>query len=488
MNATSRFAIAAAAGLVLGGVATTPATAADLGGNCCADLEERVAQLEATTVRKGNTKITLTLSGHVNRGVLWYDDGSMTGFRVADNINSSSRFRLQGSAKIAQGWSAGYYMEFEFVSTGSFGTDQIDDRRVVAGTALDLAQPNGNGNTPFSMGIRQSHWWLKNDRLGTLSVGRINSATKDIAGTDLGGIALIANSDLRINGGSLFLRRAGTTGREGLCAAGLGCTGTLRMFQLVPLGDDFRWDGVRYDSPTLQGFTLSASVADDVKWDVALRYEKEWNGVRVASAIGYLVNMDEEQYNGEPFTFNGAGGIDTTFRLKTGRVENHNFRSATSILHSPTGLFFDIHYYRRSFEGTVAAEVTTGVARPRTNRPDIEQLWLAGGIRRNWFGIGNTSLYGEWAYSDDPITGLGFNFTGVTSAGGVNLAEITSSRTNMWGLGVVQNIDAAAMELYVSYRNSSYEVEGVTAGAPTVRRVQELEDTNVVYAGGRVKF
>ncbi len=45
----------AAAGMLMGGVS---AQAADLGGNCCADLEERVAELEATTARKGNRKVS----------------------------------------------------------------------------------------------------------------------------------------------------------------------------------------------------------------------------------------------------------------------------------------------------------------------------------------------------------------------------------------------------------------------------------------------
>jgi len=39
------------------------ARAADLGGNCCVDLEERIAELEPTTARKGNRKVTLTISG-----------------------------------------------------------------------------------------------------------------------------------------------------------------------------------------------------------------------------------------------------------------------------------------------------------------------------------------------------------------------------------------------------------------------------------------
>jgi hypothetical protein len=84
----------AAMGLFAGGVAMPSAKAADLGGDCCADLEERVAELEATTARKGNRKMSLTITGQVNRIVTWYDDSksSMTYYGL-DNTNSSSRSR-----------------------------------------------------------------------------------------------------------------------------------------------------------------------------------------------------------------------------------------------------------------------------------------------------------------------------------------------------------------------------------------------------------
>ena len=52
------------------------ARAADLGGDCCAGLEERVAELEATTVRKGNKKVSVTLYGQVNRAALFWNDGA----------------------------------------------------------------------------------------------------------------------------------------------------------------------------------------------------------------------------------------------------------------------------------------------------------------------------------------------------------------------------------------------------------------------------
>ena len=84
---------------VLAGV--TGANAADLGGNCCADLEERIAELEATTVRKGNRKVSLAISGFVGHTVMWWDDGTQSDMYIGDGGNYGSRFRLVGAAKIS---------------------------------------------------------------------------------------------------------------------------------------------------------------------------------------------------------------------------------------------------------------------------------------------------------------------------------------------------------------------------------------------------
>jgi len=64
--------------LVLGAVpaiGAVPAQAADLGGDCCSDLDERIAELESSTARKGNRKVSLTVSGSVNEALLFWDDG-----------------------------------------------------------------------------------------------------------------------------------------------------------------------------------------------------------------------------------------------------------------------------------------------------------------------------------------------------------------------------------------------------------------------------
>ncbi len=121
---SSRIAIAAALGMTLGGFAMSaqPAKAADLGGDCCADLEERVAELEATTVRKGNKKVSVTLSGWVVKLGTWWDDGHEQNFYVGDKDTTlSSHFTISGQATIAPGWYGGYNLTVEVPGNSRVG-------------------------------------------------------------------------------------------------------------------------------------------------------------------------------------------------------------------------------------------------------------------------------------------------------------------------------------------------------------------------------
>ncbi len=113
MSATSRLAMASAVGLLL---SLGSAQAADLGGNCCADLEERVAELEATTARKGNRKVSLTISGQIDKQIMFMSDAvrSRT-IAGVDNINSSSRFIFSGNAKVTPSVMAGFEMMVEWL-------------------------------------------------------------------------------------------------------------------------------------------------------------------------------------------------------------------------------------------------------------------------------------------------------------------------------------------------------------------------------------
>ena len=88
--------VAAAAAALMGAFSQLPIEAADLGGDCCADLEERVAELEATTVRKGNKKVKVELYGRVNRVINFWDDGAEQNVYVAQQLLQHHPLRHQG--------------------------------------------------------------------------------------------------------------------------------------------------------------------------------------------------------------------------------------------------------------------------------------------------------------------------------------------------------------------------------------------------------
>lgn len=350
MNRMIRMAVAAASLIGL----STAARAADLGGNCCSDLEERISELEATTARKGNRKVKLTVSGHVNEALLWVDGPGVSKKTVINNTNDQSRFRFVGEAKINADWSAGFLMEM--------------------GTAV----AGYSGAPSYDVGIRHSAWYLDNKSLGRVWVGKTSTATDGIAEIDLSA-ASIASTRLSL---------------ESLSGAYLN--GASLPF------DGNREEVLKYVSPTLGGFTASAawySNRNDA-WDAAIRYAGEFAGIRIAGGVGYRKEDDLSLMNAKSTTLNGSG----------------------SIMHIETGLFANASY--GDMKG-LTATATIPLA-------DIKAMHFQSGIERNWLGFGKTTLFGEWA----------------------KLSSKTSSNsTDMWGVGAVQGIDAAALDIYVSYRD-----------------------------------
>jgi hypothetical protein len=58
-----------------------------------------VAELEATTVRKGNRKVSLKISGFVGSQVMWWDDGTQSDSYIGmDGGNIFSRWRSPTSS------------------------------------------------------------------------------------------------------------------------------------------------------------------------------------------------------------------------------------------------------------------------------------------------------------------------------------------------------------------------------------------------------
>jgi hypothetical protein len=168
------------------------AQGADLGGDCCADLEERIAELVATTAREGDRKVTLTITGYVTKQIVFWDDGVERNARISDiGPTQATNFRLTGEAAIAPGWKAGYLMRIQDLTDNSMGLSQ-SVRSVNQG-----------------LNVQMSYWYVASKEFGKLSVGKNALASKSAAMfTDLSGTQVIANYVL-FDGGSFFLRNGG---------------------------------------------------------------------------------------------------------------------------------------------------------------------------------------------------------------------------------------------------------------------------------------
>ncbi len=401
----------AAAGLLAGGLSVTSASAADLGGNCCADLEERIAELEATTARKGNRKVSLTISGWVSEQVTYWDDGfednvyvTGTGATIATNV------KFTGQATIVPGWTAGYVLHIEADGSDTLGTSQSN---TTGGTIMDALQ---------------SYWFIKSESLGKVSVGKQSMVSDNAAILVDGSGSLVPANWVAFDAFAFNIRRSsdgtsplnGTWGQAGACIAG-DCYG-------VPV------NAVRYDSPTFAGFSASASWGDDDTWDVGLRYAGEVVGFKLAATAVYA---------------EASGDVSSLYG------DSEYFQAGIYLQHIGTGLFGLVNYADIKDNAPGAGAFHNG---------DGDTWYFKAGLRQRWTPLGHTVLYGEYLKSE----GDDFDLNG----------DAGSRELKWYGGGIVQEIDNAAMSLWLKARQ--YEAEDSSGDA--------FEDFTEVTFGALINF
>jgi hypothetical protein len=511
-KSTSAMAMFAAAGLFVGGVALpSAAQAADLGGDCCADLEERVAELEATVARKGNRRVSLTISGQVSTAVMAWDAGkaiapvaaepavdpsikvtttnviaqagiigqvgaivlpaqapagaepfaAISGFGavsvvapglvtnvtfdkgkaavpakaggrasdvyIVDNVMSGGTFfQLAGNANINPNVSAGFQVVIALdVGGRSHQVTQFDDDGTDSAAFSVTSRHTGGFDTDIVLTL--ANWYIDHKQMGRVTMGRINTATAGITTIDLGGAGVISNASFG------YTQRAFTDPGSGQTWSNLLGGNAVNGASLS------RAQAISYTSPTVGGFTVSGAWGENDVWDVALRFAGEFAGFRVAAGIGYIVNQG------------GLGDVSEESGLTAGGAEPTQVKGSASVLHVASGLFLTGAYLRQDND-------TAG-------RDDTTLWYLQGGMAKNWTGLGNTVLYGEYGHVENGLD----NFA--------NTALVADSDATMWGIGAVQHIDAAAMEAFLSFKQYSADVAG-----------KSPEDFSVVMGGARIRF
>jgi hypothetical protein len=311
-------------------------------------------------------------------------------------------------------------------------------------------------------------------------------------------------------GGAIKFRREQTTLALGPSIADLtfGCGGPIGM----------RMEGFKYTSPAVAGFIFDASIGEALKVEqstldnptsqvtnigrvmgVNLKYAGEFSGVRVAAGVGAeWAQYDED--NGKAFLTpdglvpiggstacanNGLGCPPTNLS-----ADNFYWAAALSLMHVPSGLFAQGSYTKLSSGAQGATVNGAGVITSVFTDPDRDatRVEIQAGISKNWLGIGNTVVWGEWGqHKNFKWANSGYSCATVLAAGtGSGCATITKTANikgdelTFWGIGFVQNIDAAAMELYIDWRR--YDAKDPTN--PTFT----LDKLDIVGAGARIKF
>lgn len=377
--------------MAIGAAAITGSSvsAADLGGNCCSDLEERTAELEATTARKGNRKVKLTVSGWVNEAVFFWDDGVERNTYVGTNELEQSRFRFNGDAKINDDWSAGYILEVGENGAGSKSFDQ-----------------SNAGNTAVT--VRKSAWYVNSKSLGRVTVGKFDTATyhlidnvdtlltRNVSDFEAAGV-FIGNFRPRINGVLQGFRWNEITGG----------------FQNATPGQSGLRDTVRYDTPEIAGFVGSASWGEDDEWETALKFKGEFGDFKINAAAGYGESRDP-----------GVNGSQCAATVGLGNCQW--WGAGALVQHAPTGIYLYGGYAENRID-LPAGSV----------KDDSSTTWyLQGGIEQKWIALGKTNVFVEYRQDD----------VGLTK--GADASEL-----QFWAAGVAQNIENAELTLYALYRH-----------------------------------
>jgi predicted porin len=441
---------------LLASAGTTTASAADLGGDCCADLEERIAELEATTARKGNRKVSLEIYGQVNQSVIYWDDGFEDNAYVVTNDNSRSRIGFRGKAKIDGDWEAGYRLEI--------GIRTANSKR------FTQSNPIGNDtSTDVGLDTRDAYWYVKSKTYGAVSLGTQAAASDAITESNLTQTNDFAKySDVEDTGLGLFLRSSN---------GGLSSLSYRRL--LIDSGDqpgegDRRQDSIKYESPTFAGFTASASWGGDDYWDIALRYAGEFGGFKVAAAVGFLQITDGPETKHECQA--RGGGIP--------RDEDcQHFGGSFSVVHESTGLFLN------AGAGTVTDDVLNTTARfAGTNADDEANFWsVQAGIEKKWLPLGKTTIYGEYYDYEGGAINRGITAGDAVNIPGFGASSIWNTGLQVYGFGLAQGLDNAATVLYLSYRHVSADLT-LRDNATGALGNADIEDLDLVNAGAIIKF
>jgi hypothetical protein len=424
----------------------------------------------------GEDDLGWTFKAKLNRAMLLWGDGGggafnatpglgfgnqrKRGARFVDNSNDNSGAEAEYKFNIFGGWTG----------TLKFGLDAMYARS----DFVSQFDRDGDGTV---VELKDSLFELGHEKFGKFIVGLGDSASDGTSDLNLAYSNFVADAEVSNWNDSFFLR-----------TAGIGLT-PLRwgdFFAGPDVGDSGKF--LKYVTPKFMGFEAAVAVGQPMEvflftqgpllvneqvngllTDFGIKYFRRWGDFLVRAGFGIVRNTTEERDAEEPTEDTGIGG-------------------SFAVMHLPTGLNIAInHAVTRHTNKCFEPGLVSGKCRGKD-----QFTYVKGGIVKNVFGWGATSLYGEYYQgrlnqniSDDEQ----LPFLEVNPG---EALELESSLQKVWGVGVTQTFDRTAFrhyttDLYVGYRNYSLDVNLLGASGNVVP-ARKISDWSGVMAGARFSW
>lgn len=232
-------------------------------------LEEKTAETrpESRPAAPDKGGVKLTVSGQVNRGVLFVDNGDTSDIFHVDNDNSSTRLRFVGTGTLTEDVTVGSQIEVQFESNST--------------ADIRIGQDSSAGNNNFTE--RKLELFIDSKRLGRLWVGQGDTASNGTAEADLSGTAVIAYAGIADMAGGIAFSDNNVLGP--------------RIGQVFSQMDGLsRDDRIRYDTPSFSGFKGSVSAVEGGAVDAAIRFSGEVAKTKIVAA-GAWANASSKDAN-----------------------------------------------------------------------------------------------------------------------------------------------------------------------------------------------
>ena len=413
-----------------------------------------VPKTNAAVVSSGSDRVKISISGQVDRAEIYGNDGHTSTTRNVDNNNSSSRLRFVGEGRINADTSGGFNIETQISPNSSANTSLTQD----SPSSINNFTPTGGSsanNTGGTFTARQVETFIQNKNWGAVRLGFGSTATYLTTEVDQSGTAVASYVNIADLDGGFAFRQRGAARIPGT-AKGSFVNSPANAFG-PSVGSVFNYmdglvrdDRVRYDSPLWNGFQLSSSLVDGGAFDAAIRYGAIWQGVKISAAFGFA-DADSRNHSAPSNAYGYAtaptatgqnGPLSTASIADTSANESKQYAGSVSVL-LPDGL-------NATFaSGTRDVKYTDPLGHPLSPTMYYAKL---GYLTRFWD-------FGQTAFSVDYNENQELNFAGDTARG--------------YGLALVQNIDDAGLELFMSGHLQSlsrdfasyYDITTVTAGA-----------------------